>query len=179
MIARFHLLFFFVVLPLLCHGQSDWDVIQLEKLSFAFPNDRTEKDTLGQKTYFAWTPVGRIQFSKIPQPLSLIKNKDELFTFYKSFQENTIAQAQGRHVADSTTKIDGYYAYRFEFETDWSDTTEVHENLIVHLYGTIYSFSYSYYKDEKGSSMKERYAFFEGISINQPDKEMLLHKSIG
>jgi hypothetical protein len=174
---RFEL--FIILFPLFSYGQADWEVIKLDRVSFSFPSEHTKTDTLGQHIDFAWTPVGRVQAAKIPQPHAQFKNESELLGFLQSFQDITIEKSYGDLVSDSTLKIEEHAARLFTYSTSYNDTSEIHENMIVYISPTIYSFSYSCYEDEKGLAMKEKHAFFDGITIYGPDKNVLAGEFAG
>jgi hypothetical protein len=131
------------------------------------PSDYTQKDTLGQRNFYAKGRYGYMQVAKIPQPQVDIQTDVDLVNYYKRFQEVSIEQSFGDLISEATTQINGQLAYSFVFENYWGDSLEVQENKIVLLDGIMYSAAFAYYEQNLENARKEKDYFFSSLNVIQ------------
>lgn len=159
------------LLPSLFAQPKEWEVIQLDDVSFSLLSPYKKSDTLGQLNFLSTGNFGYIQVVKIPQPQAMITNVNELIEYYKAFQSITIDQSYGDLISDSTMKLNGLYLRTFIFENYWNDSLEIQENLILLVDRSMYSFTYAYLKEKQATIHREKERFFSGITIYSVDFE--------
>lgn len=154
------------------NAQPQWETIHMnDNISFTFPTGYKQNDTLGQNNFHASARFGILQAAQIQQPHAKIENKDQLIDYYLAFEKSTLEQNSGSNLSSQTIRIGHLFARKFEFETSWNDSLEVQETMIIMIGGSIYSFTYAYFKSNSVSAIKERDAFFDGITIHNTDFE--------
>ena len=171
LLCKISLIVLALILPFLTNAQSRWEVIRLDKISFAIPSEYTERDTLGQYNFHAKGDFSRIQVTKIPQPYAQIHNEKELVEYYKLFQKLTIEQSAGDLLSDTTITFNNLIAREFVFQSYWNDSLEVQQNMIIFIDRSMYSFTFAYLKEVRARALLEGQRFFPKITIYDTDFE--------
>lgn len=160
------------LLPSLGFAQSEWDTLRFDnKVSFPFPSQHEEFDSIGQNIFRAKTDFGSILAVRIPDPQAHIPDSSRLIDYYKSFEMATMKRNQGSASSSATIRVNSLFAHRFQFECYTNGSLELQQHMIFFIDPYTYSFTYACRSRERLLSRKERDRYFSSVTIYNTDFE--------
>jgi hypothetical protein len=166
------LMLFLWLLPSLGLAQTEWETLRFNKtVSFSFPSEYEEFDTLGQKSFRSKSDFGLFLAEKIPNPQAQILDSAGLIDYYTAFQKVTMERSHGTASYGSTFKVNDLYARGFQFERYWNGSLELQQHMIFFIDRYMYSFTYTCRSRERLLARQERERFFSSIVIHNTDFE--------
>lgn len=167
------LILFLWLLPSLSVAQTEWDTLRFDKrVSFPFPSQHEEFDSIGQKTFRAKTAFGSILAVRIPDPQAQIPDSAGLIGYYKSFEMATMKRNHGTASSSATIRVSRLFTHRFQFECYTNGSLELQQHMIFFFIDPyMYSFTYACRSRERLLTRNERDRFFSSVTIYNTDFE--------
>lgn len=141
-----------------------WETVKLDDfVSFDVPEDHWFSDTLNLEYCRARGMSGVFTISKLPVPKSVIRDADELNTFYFEAQKWIMKAARATYVTGQDFEIRALKARRFELESVIEEKKNIIHVTMLYANNILYSFSYTHLDSLASEAAGEKRHFFNSI----------------